>query len=726
MLRLRGVLADVGRVAPDEREFAGATGGAFWFTAGLTMTLVAVIPGLPHRDIGLLLTMSIAALVYGILCEVAIPWSHAPLWLLHSSTIIAFPLVAVAMYLTGGAYSPAIYYLIFVIVYAAYFYAPRAALLYVFACILTALVPALYTQGHFEALSISRIIVFAPGAFMLAGVILVGKATLRRMRERAESLAAEQGALRRVATAVVDGETPDRFYERVSREAAQLLGAGAAGILRLKNAEEAIVMGSWTRKAGGRMDAGTVIPVRPGGDVKEAILTARPVRVEDHPPESPVGQLGWCCSIVAPVRVRGGVWGVIAIAVESAKILPRDADQRLTTFGTLLATAILNIEDRAQLAAQASTDPLTGLANHRTLQERLANEVARASRHGHVLSVALIDVDNFKHVNDLSGHSTGDRVLGRIAECLRRTARGEDMLGRLGGDEFAWVFPETESRAALLALERARLEIATMFAGQGITISGGVCDTTHSEDPAELMHLADGALYWSKAHGRNQCWEYDPSVIRELSAQERLEQLERSQALLGLRALARAIDAKDALTSEHSERVAELVARLAAAAGWAPDRVMMLTEAALVHDVGKIGVPDAVLLKGGPLSPEEFEQVKAHPELGAKIVEEVLGTEQVDWIRKHHERPDGSGYPRGLTVELIPEGAALLALADSWDAMTGTRLYSDPKTVADALHECEGLVGEQFTATAVAALRRLHEAGHLAPAPVRVREASAV
>jgi putative nucleotidyltransferase with HDIG domain len=202
-------------------------------------------------------------------------------------------------------------------------------------------------------------------------------------------------------------------------------------------------------------------------------------------------------------------------------------------------------------------------------------------------------------------------------------------------------------------------------------------------------------------------------VINELSAHERAERLERSQAMVGLRALARAIDAKDPATRRHSERVAELAGKLARAVGWSPERAQLLSEAALVHDVGKIGVPDSVLFKAAHLTAAEREQVCGHAELAARIVEDVLLPEQVDWIRTHHERPDGRGYPRGLRGAQIPEGAALLAAADAWDVMTGSRSYSVPKPVETALAECISLVGRQFTKTAVGALVQLHSAGEL-------------
>jgi diguanylate cyclase (GGDEF)-like protein len=328
--------------------------------------------------------------------------------------------------------------------------------------------------------------------------------------------------------------------------------------------------------------------------------------------------------------------------------------------------------------------------------------------------VAVIDIDHFKQLNDSAGHEAGDAMLIGVARCLSGLARAEDTLGRVGGDEFAWLLPDTSREQALVAVERARQAIAAQMSDPyGITVSAGICDTSVCEDGSQLINMADTALYWSKAHGRNQCWVYDPDIIAELSSSERAERLERSRALVGLRALARAIDAKDPATSQHSERVAELVAKLARVVGWSPDRARLLGEAALVHDVGKIGIPDSLLRKPAPLTELEREQVRAHAELAARIVEDVLAPEQVEWIRTHHERPDGQGYPRGLRAHEIPEGAALLAAADAWDVMTVSRPYGEPKPADEALAECMSLVGRQFTKTAVGALVQLHSDGEL-------------
>jgi HD-GYP domain-containing protein (c-di-GMP phosphodiesterase class II) len=201
--------------------------------------------------------------------------------------------------------------------------------------------------------------------------------------------------------------------------------------------------------------------------------------------------------------------------------------------------------------------------------------------------------------------------------------------------------------------------------------------------------------------------------VRELSAADRAKHLERTRALVGISALARAIDAKDPATRRHSDRVASLATRLASVAGWAPAPIARLQEAALVHDVGKIGVPDAVLLKPGALTAEEYEQMKRHAAMGAEMQQGVLTMEQVTWVRGHHERPDGNGYPDGLHADQIDDGAALLAQADAFEAIVTRRVYSPARTVAEAVAECLSLGGRQFMPMAVDALQTLFSSGAL-------------
>lgn len=703
-------LAAVTAVEPEEKVLAGRVCAALWALGGLTGALLAVLPGLTHHHRGWVFLL--AGLATGFACVLAFgtPWARTSSALIHLAVSAGFAVIAALVAASGGSRSPAWIYLFFVAMFASYFFDPRVAILYLAGCVLTEAAPMLYDSRWKNGEYVGTLVIAGPACLAFGTTVMLGKSLMRKHRARSELLAAEQGALRRVAMAVIEGADADTVFALVAAETAALLGAGAAGILRFDEGELATVVGSWADHPGGNYAPGTIIPVRPGSDVARARGERVAVRIEGHPPGSPVAKLGYSSSIVSPVIVGGRTWGALAAAGER---LRASDERKLLDFGELLARAIASIDERRLLSTQASTDPLTGLANRRALHDRLSAEVSRAQRHGRTLAVAVVDIDHFKQINDLGGHGAGDARLVEVARCLSEHARAEDTLARLGGDEFAWVMPETTREQALVAVERVRRVIAAAARRHRLTVSAGICDTTATAHPAELISFADGALYWSKAHGRNRCWIYDPQLIGELSQPLDAEALERSHAVLALRALARAIDAKDPGTREHSERVADLVTRLARHAGWPPERSMLLREAALMHDVGKIGVPDHVLTKLGPLSTGERRQVNEHAELTARIVEGVLETEQVDWIRAHHERPDGSGYPLGLQEAEIPDGAALLAVADAWDVMTRGRAYSAPKPVQAALQECAELVGRQFTRAAVGALLKLHANGEL-------------
>jgi putative nucleotidyltransferase with HDIG domain len=199
----------------------------------------------------------------------------------------------------------------------------------------------------------------------------------------------------------------------------------------------------------------------------------------------------------------------------------------------------------------------------------------------------------------------------------------------------------------------------------------------------------------------------------DAGAEQRALRLQREASLAALRALAQTVDAKDPNTRAHSDRVAALAERLARALGWSVHDARRLHDAALVHDIGKIGVPDAVLFKPGRLDPDEFAQVMTHADLGAEIVEGVLDPEQVGWVRHHHERPDGRGYPAGLVRDDIPMGARILAVADSFDVITSLRAYKAALGPDEALEEVRRNAGTQFEPRVVAALGRLWLAGLL-------------
>ena len=417
---------------------------------------------------------------------------------------------------------------------------------------------------------------------------------------------------------------------------------------------------------------------------------------------------------------RGPTLGVLFISFAAPRRFnarDRVAARSLASIAELaLANARLHGRTLAHLAQaeqRAATDPLTGLANHRVFHERLREEAESARREARPLSLALFDLDHFAAVNALHGHEAGDRIIAEVAARLAGEAGADATLARIGGEEFAWLLPGADSLEAWAAADRVREAVHRDPLGHGerLTLSAGVAELAQGRDASELLRLAEGALYWAKAHGRDVTFLYSPEVVEELSAEERVTRLERSQALNAIRVLARAVDTKDPSTREHSERVAELADLIARELGWIGERRALLREAGLVHDVGKIGIPDSILFKPDRLAPDEYERVKQHAELGAQIVADVLTADQVAWVRSHHERVDGTGYPDGLAGDAIPMGARILAVADAWDVMITARPYSAPISAAAAGEECRRMAGTQFSPEVVAALERLVATG---------------
>jgi diguanylate cyclase (GGDEF)-like protein/putative nucleotidyltransferase with HDIG domain len=686
-----------------EPVLAGRIGGALYLAAGLFALLLFVLPGTDVTHSTVLVPLALASVVYGLLSVTVIDWRRMPAWALPVGTIVGLACTALAVYATDGFDSPMTMIPVFVVVYAACFHSSRLTAVCVAGAVIAHELPLLY-DAHARAQSVAAGAVSVTLVFgALAAVIVAGRTLLLALTD-------EHAAIRDLATAVAAGAPPADVCVLASRRIATLLGVDGCGILELRGPATAVVWGAWNNDAARTtLKPGTVLPIVPGDDLHTVVTESRAVRVDRHAATKRAARMGYGCSLTTPIPVRGHMWGVIAVASVAPDSLPDDVERVLADFAEIIGLAVANTEAQERLVEQASTDPLTGLLNHRAFHERLRDELSRARRHDRPLALALLDIDHFKSINDSLGHERGDAVLAAVAAHLADSARAEDVLARLGGDEFAVLMPETTEHDALAAVERTRRAIAAIELEGGLTVSAsaGVCGVEHALDADALVRLADGALYWSKAHGRDAAWIYDPAVVRELSIGERAEQLQRSRAFVGIRTLARAIDAKDPSTQEHSQRVATLACAIARGMGWGDERIALLGEAALVHDVGKIGVPDAVLLKPGRLTDEEYEQIKRHAALGAQMVEDVLLPEQVAWIRAHHERPDGRGYPDGLAGDAIPDGAAILAVADAFDVMTATRIYSSARSREDALAECERLVRAQFAAEPVAALLAL-------------------
>ena len=539
----------------------------------------------------------------------------------------------------------------------------------------------------------------------------------KQAERRSAELAQEQAALARIADAIARSVPPRRLFALVAEEAARLSDIEGGAVVQFTGPDTVRIVGLSSRHPTPVLASGDEVPDRGVFDTLRNSGELVHVR-DDDPLLGPLmrehGRLAW---LQVPIYVAGRLWGALALSTSVRRDLFDDrAIARQRDFAELLSVAIGNADAHDRLARMAATDPVTGLANHRVFHARLREAASEASRRGRPLSVAVFDLDRFRDVNDLHGHLAGDAILAEVAARLSEQVAPDQLLARIGGDEFALVMPGWTPAAARPAVERACASIAGRPFGEHhseMTISAGIADLDAAGHGELLFVCADGALYWAKLNGRDLVCTFEPSIVNDLSPTDRAETLLRRKTLAGIAALARAIDAKDPTTRQHSERVAQLVDQLARVCGWEERRIRLLREAALVHDVGKIGIPDAILLQTGRLTAEQYEIVKRHAALGADIVDGVLLPEQVQWVRHHHERPDGNGYPDGLSGDQISSGVALLSIADTLDVMTVSRPYSRPLPLAEAVAECERLVGAQFTLESATALGTLHRMGAL-------------
>jgi len=394
-------------------------------------------------------------------------------------------------------------------------------------------------------------------------------------------------------------------------------------------------------------------------------------------------------ALCVPLAAKGRVLGVVNASKTDAD---RPFDQTDRDFLAVLAGQAANAVEHArlyaQLAHEAQVDGLTGLLSFAAHQARLDGELDRAARMKEQLTLLHVDLDGFRAVNDEYGHAVGDRVLKLIAdEAIRRSIRPYDIASRLGGDEFSVILPHTTADQAEVVAERMRRAIASCdtesvgvpagSVGASIGVAHYPFDGTTRD---ELTEAADNALYLAKSLGRDRVAhgsdvasvahiERDPRKLYDLLVDANTSTIE---------ALAAAIDARDAYTAGHSRRVADHATALAQALGYPERFIHDLRLACLFHDVGKIGVPDAILCKPGKLTDEEFGRMKGHASAGADILGKVQSLQKcLAGIRHHHERWDGKGYPDGLAGEAIPEVARVIAIADAYDAMTSNRVYRD-------------------------------------------------
>jgi diguanylate cyclase (GGDEF)-like protein/putative nucleotidyltransferase with HDIG domain len=344
-----------------------------------------------------------------------------------------------------------------------------------------------------------------------------------------------------------------------------------------------------------------------------------------------------------------------------------------------------------ELRSLRTSDSLTGLPVHDELTRRLDQEIERSRRHGQPLSVAVLDVDGFRTINAHHGRVVGDRVLTEAGRLLSEAIRASDLASRAGADEFVVMLPETTADEALQAFDRFFLEFEALRVGEveGVALSVGVAQWERGMGSEQLLATAGARVDVARSLGGGRAVASDAAETadrREAGAQGDV-----------IAALAEALLERDRYTGEHSESVVDLVESVARGLALSGTEIDHVKAAALLHDIGKVAIPDDVLNKPGPLDDDEWKVMREHPVIGERILRAIPGMGPIARIVRHeHESFDGSGYPDGVAGDAIPIGARIILACDAYHAMTSDRPYRKGMSHAEAIRELAEHAGTQF------------------------------
>jgi len=446
-----------------------------------------------------------------------------------------------------------------------------------------------------------------------------------------------------------------------------------------------------------------------------------------------------CSLITLPLLYGEQLLGVLHFESRRADAFSQD-EVLLRTLADQVAGALHNAFTFQRAQEQAITDGLTGVKTHRYFMEALTTEWRRSTRVNRNFSLMLLDLDKFKFVNDYFGHLEGDAVLQQVGRILEQNVRRSDVVARYGGDEFVVLMPETNPEQAFSLGDKLRHWLANdpVLREKKITASVGLSTyPQHATTPQELIQIADASMYLAKHQGGNNLvsadhyrkseqkqWQrhvleaYLGVAIKRLFSTgpeafdqiyRRLEQVADSLGPPGkwrevpapvletVTSLAFAIDAKNHFTQGHSENVARYCLQAGRRLNLSQPELEELRLAAILHDIGKIGVPERLLSKAGPLDPDEFDVMKQHSELGARLLEPLRCLPEIQKIiRHHHEFWDGGGYPDGLVGKKIPLASRLIAIADAYDTIVTERVYKPASSRQQAFEELRRCAGTQF------------------------------
>jgi diguanylate cyclase (GGDEF)-like protein/putative nucleotidyltransferase with HDIG domain len=552
---------------------------------------------------------------------------------------------------------------------------------------------------------------------------------------------------------------PDEILNKIAGQLENGLSYDHIGIAILDYTTRELIVSAESGKRRGAL--GRKIPLDTGliGQVARTGKSAT-YRAAGNSQNSPQPVLADSSTAMAlPIFYGDHLHGVLYVETLERADFTEEESLLLHTLADLIAGAYHNAQTFQKAQEQAITDGLTGVKTHRFFMEALSSEWKRSSRAGRSFALVLMDLDRFKFVNDFYGHLEGDLVLQRVGQILEANCRRSDVVARYGGDEFVILMPETTMEQARQLSAKLRGWIASdpLLREKNISASFGVASyPLHGSAPQELIQVADASMYLSKHQGGNTVstaehidpnesrrWKRDvleaylgvtlkrlfatgPEAFEEIH--QRLRQFSDSlpatevsgvgraadgpqalpQSILDtVTSLAYAIDAKDQYTQGHSQKVSAYAALLAEALGMSETEVEEIRLGAILHDVGKVGIPEHILNKSGPLNPDEWETMKTHVIYGSRLLEPMTALERIrQMVLHHHEFFDGSGYPEALTGHNIPLGARIITIADSFDTITSDRSYKKGRTAEEALAEVERCAHAQFDPELVVAFVR--------------------
>jgi diguanylate cyclase (GGDEF)-like protein len=451
------------------------------------------------------------------------------------------------------------------------------------------------------------------------------------------------------------------------------------------------------------------------------------VRLSSALPRSGLGSSGPWRLAVSPVTessLGGGPWYVVTAARSPTTASVAFAPSQAAVLGLALLlligagssfrrfrreTAAELAEEqhgRAEAEALSRVDGLTGLFNRRHAMETVDHELSRSARDGTAVGLLMIDVDRFKRINDSQGHAGGDAVLVEVARRLRIGPREWDVVARVGGEEFCVIAPGMDSEADLADLgDRLRIAVSerpiTTPRGHSmqVSISLGAALAHHSDGSSEhALDRADRALYSAKRRGRNRLVRFSQLDDRDLRA-------EQPESLHLAEALAHACDLREGAQLQHSGSVARLSVEIAHRLEMSEDDVLRISLGGWLHDIGKLAVPDHILTKPGRLTASEWKIMRTHPAVGERLLHAFPELAiACPAVRHHHEKYDGSGYPDHIAGEQIPIDARIIAAADAYCVMIGTRAYQEARSTDDAIDELRRCSGTDFDPDVVKAL----------------------